>query len=191
MLAAYRTGHITPEQLARELQKLNARKASLLQDVGKPQPKTPIPFESIEAACKHLSGRLDQMNGHEKRELVRMLVDKVVFYGDRADVFGVLPVNANTSGHEAVFSNRSAIATADFHDRRKILHCNVTRQPNALWIVLQPREAWGFEQPHRFLIFDRDSKFCADVISAVRQHGAEPVRTCASPKLFTFAGSMT
>jgi hypothetical protein len=23
--------------------------------------------------------------------------------------------------------------------RRKILHCNVTRQPNAFWIVLQPR----------------------------------------------------
>ena len=34
------------------------------------------------------------------------------------------------------------------HDRRKILHCNVTRQPNALWIVLQLREAWGYDQPH-------------------------------------------
>ena len=48
------------------------------------------------------------------------------------------------------------------HDRRKILHCNVTRQPNALWIVLQLREAWGFDQPQRFLIFDRDAKFSAD-----------------------------
>src|ERR1035438_9388816 len=47
------------------------------------------------------------------------------------------------------------------HDRRKILHCNVTRQPNAFWIVLQLREAWGFEPPPRFLIFDRDSKFSA------------------------------
>ena len=36
------------------------------------------------------------------------------------------------------------------HDRRKILDCNVTRQPNALWIVLQLREAWGYDQPHRF-----------------------------------------
>ena len=63
------------------------------------------------------------------------------------------------------------------HDRRKILHCNVTRQPTALWIVQQLREAWGFEQPHRFLIFDRDAKFSAAVISTVKQNGTEPVRT--------------
>jgi len=36
--------------------------------------------------------------------------------------------------------------------------------------MLQLREAWGFEQLHRFLIFDRDAKFCADVISAIRQN---------------------
>ena len=40
------------------------------------------------------------------------------------------------------------------HDRRKTLRCNVTRQPNAFWIVLQLRETWGYDQPHRFLIFD-------------------------------------
>jgi putative transposase len=92
-------------------------------------------------------------------------------------------------------NHREAIAAMDFftmprltfgvlycffvigHDRRKILHCNVTRQPNALWIVLQLREAWGFEQPHKFLIFDRDSKFSADVASAIKQNDAEPVRT--------------
>jgi transposase InsO family protein len=92
-------------------------------------------------------------------------------------------------------NHREAIAAMDFftvptltfgvlycffvigHDRRKILHCNVTRQPNALWIVLQLRETWGFEQPQRFLIFDRDAKFSADVISTVKQNGTEPVRT--------------
>ncbi len=63
------------------------------------------------------------------------------------------------------------------HDRRKILHCNVTCQPSALWIVLQMREAWGYDQPHRFLIFDRDAKFSADVISSVKRNGTEPVRT--------------
>ena len=61
--------------------------------------------------------------------------------------------------------------------RRRILHCSVTRQPNALWIVLHLREAWGYEQPHPFLIFDRDAKFSADVISTVKQNGTEPVRT--------------
>jgi transposase InsO family protein len=63
------------------------------------------------------------------------------------------------------------------HDRRKILHCNVTPQPSALWIVLQLREAWGYEQPQRSLIFDRDAKFSADVVGTVQQNGTEPVRT--------------
>ena len=98
-------------------------------------------------------------------------------------------------------NHRQAIAAMDFftvptltfgvlycffvigHERRKILHCNVTRQPNALWIVLQLREAWGFEQPHKFLIFDRDAKFSADVVSAIKQNGAEPVRDRFSKSL--------
>ena len=63
------------------------------------------------------------------------------------------------------------------HDRRKILHCNVTRQPTELWIVLQLHEVWGYDRPHRFLIFDRDAKFSADVVAAVKQQGTEPVRT--------------
>ena len=63
------------------------------------------------------------------------------------------------------------------HERRKILHFNVTRNPNALWVVQQLREAWAYEQPHRFLLFDRDAKFGADVDSAVRDMGSQPTRT--------------
>src|SRR5215475_13400331 len=37
-------------------------------------------------------------------------------------------------------------------DRRKILHFNVTRNPNALWVVQQLREACAYKQPHRFLL---------------------------------------
>ena len=92
-------------------------------------------------------------------------------------------------------NHREAIAAMDFftvhtlrfgvlycffvigHDRRKILHFNVTRNPNAFWIVQQLREAWAYKQPHRFLLFDRDSKFGADVVSAVRDIGSQPTRT--------------
>ena len=63
------------------------------------------------------------------------------------------------------------------HDRRRILHFNVTRNPNALWVVQQLREAWAYKQPHRFLLFDRDAKFGAEVLSAVRGMGSEPTRT--------------
>ena len=63
------------------------------------------------------------------------------------------------------------------HDRRKILHFNVTRNPNALWVVQQLREAWAYKQPHKFLLFDRDTNFGADVVSAVRGMGSHPTRT--------------
>jgi transposase InsO family protein len=63
------------------------------------------------------------------------------------------------------------------HDRRKILGVNVTRNPNALWIVQQMREAWPYAPAPRFLLFDRDSKFGSDVVSAVRDMGSQPTRT--------------
>jgi putative transposase len=45
-------------------------------------------------------------------------------------------------------------------------------------VVLQLHEAWEYgEQSPRFLIFDRDSKFSADVISTVKTMGFQPVRT--------------
>src|SRR5437016_3026426 len=92
-------------------------------------------------------------------------------------------------------NHREAIAAMDFftvptltfgflycffvigHDRRKILHFHVTRNPHALWVVQQLREAWAYTQPHRFLLFDRDAKFGAEVVSAVRDMGSEPTRT--------------
>jgi transposase InsO family protein len=92
-------------------------------------------------------------------------------------------------------NHREAIAAMDFftvptltfgvlycffvigHDRRTILRFNVTRNPNALWIAQQLREAWPYVPAHRFLLFDRDSKFGTDVISAVRDLGSQPTRT--------------
>src|SRR6201997_2209974 len=73
-------------------------------------------------------------------------------------------------------NHREAIAAMDFftvptltfgvlycffiigHDRRKILRFNVTRNPSALWIVQQMREAWPYASMHNFLLFHRDSK---------------------------------
>jgi transposase InsO family protein len=92
-------------------------------------------------------------------------------------------------------NHRDAIAAMDFftvptltfgvlycffvigHDRRKILRCNVTRNPNALWIVQQMREAWPYAAAHRFLLFDHDSKFGSEVVSCAKDMGSEPVCT--------------
>src|SRR6516225_4900860 len=53
------------------------------------------------------------------------------------------------------------------HDRRRIVHCNVTRHPTSLWIVQQLQEVFPFDSAPRFLIFDRDAKYGWEVATAV------------------------
>ena len=56
------------------------------------------------------------------------------------------------------------------------MRCNVTRNPNTLWITLQLRETGGnSEQARRFLLFDQDSKAWADVVLIVKAR--QPLRT--------------
>ncbi len=92
-------------------------------------------------------------------------------------------------------NHREAIAAMDFftvptitfgmlycffvisHDRRRILHFNVTKHPTSRWIVQQLREAFPFESAPRFLIFDRDAKYGLEVPAAVRSLKISPVRT--------------
>jgi hypothetical protein len=54
------------------------------------------------------------------------------------------------------------------HDRRRILHFNVTKPPTNLWVIQPLREAFPFESAPRFLIFDRDAKYGLEVPVAVR-----------------------
>ena len=63
------------------------------------------------------------------------------------------------------------------HDRRRILHFNVTKHPTSLWIVQQLREAFPFGSAPRFLIFDRDAKYGLEVPVAVRSLSIGPVQT--------------
>jgi len=92
-------------------------------------------------------------------------------------------------------NHREAIAAMDFftvptitfgalycffvirHDRRRILHVNVTKHPTSGWIIQQLREAFPFEASHKYLILDRDQKFGLEVIAAVKATGIIPKRT--------------
>ena len=92
-------------------------------------------------------------------------------------------------------NHREAIAAMDFftvptitfsvlycffvisHDRRRILHFNVTKHPTSLWIVQQLREAFPFGSAPRFVIFDRDAKYGLEIPAAVRSLRVSPVRT--------------
>jgi len=92
-------------------------------------------------------------------------------------------------------NHREAIAAMDFftvptitfgvlycffiisHDRRRILHVNVTKHPTSGWIIQQLREAFPFEASRKYLIFDRDQKFGFEVIAAVKATRIIPKRT--------------
>jgi putative transposase len=63
------------------------------------------------------------------------------------------------------------------HGRRRILHFNVTRHPNAEWVAQQLREAFPEVGPYRYVILDRDSKFDASVITFLKATGLKPRRT--------------
>jgi transposase InsO family protein len=63
------------------------------------------------------------------------------------------------------------------HERRKILHFNVTHHPTAEWVVQQLRETFPDAGPYRYVILDRDAKFDADVIAFLKATGLKPKRT--------------
>ena len=57
------------------------------------------------------------------------------------------------------------------HDRRRILHFNVTAHPTAEWTGQQLREAFPFDQLPRYLLRDRDAIFGNDFREQVRDMG--------------------
>jgi putative transposase len=92
-------------------------------------------------------------------------------------------------------NHREAIAAMDFftlptltfgvlycffviaHERRRILHWNVTKQRTSAWVVQQLREAFPYDSAPGYLIFDRGSNFNEEVIDTVKSFGIQPKRT--------------
>ena len=63
------------------------------------------------------------------------------------------------------------------HGRRRIIHFNVTTNPTAQWVIRQLRESFPGDSAIRFLIYDNDSIFSAEVSKSVRSLGITPKRT--------------
>jgi putative transposase len=92
-------------------------------------------------------------------------------------------------------NHREAIAAMDFftvptltfsvlycffviaHERRRILHFNVTQHPSSVWVIQQLREAFPYDSAPRYLIFDRGSNFNEAVTDTVKSFGIQPKRT--------------
>jgi putative transposase len=61
------------------------------------------------------------------------------------------------------------------HDRRRIVHFNVTAHPTAEWTGQQLREAFPFEQVPRYLLRDRDRIFDREFRKDVEAMGIKEV----------------
>jgi transposase InsO family protein len=61
------------------------------------------------------------------------------------------------------------------HDRRRIVHFNVTAHPTAEWTAQQLREAFPFDQIPRYLLRDRDGIFGQDFRKQVSNMGIKEV----------------
>jgi hypothetical protein len=91
-------------------------------------------------------------------------------------------------------NHREAIAAMDFftvptlafgalycffviaHDRRRILHFNVTRYPATPWVAQQLREAFPYDPAPEYLIMDREHTFNGEVLDTLESLGVSPVR---------------
>jgi putative transposase len=61
------------------------------------------------------------------------------------------------------------------HDRRRIIHFNVTTHPTAEWTAQQLRESFPFDKIPKYLLRDRDGIFGHDFRTQVRAMGIEEV----------------
>ncbi|MBT7616204.1 MAG: DDE-type integrase/transposase/recombinase, partial [Calditrichaeota bacterium] len=63
------------------------------------------------------------------------------------------------------------------HDRRKIVHFNVTASPSAAWTGQQIIEAFPWDNAPKYMIRDNDSIYGADFKQRVNSAGIKQVRT--------------
>ncbi len=63
------------------------------------------------------------------------------------------------------------------HDRRRIVHFNVTSSPSAIWTGQQIINAFPYGRVPRFILRDRDSIYCREFKRRVKNIGVEEVIT--------------
>jgi putative transposase len=61
------------------------------------------------------------------------------------------------------------------HERRRVVHCNITEHPTAPWTAQQVVEAFPWEEAPRYLLRDRDRIYSASFQQRVRHMGIEEV----------------
>ena len=109
ILGAYRTGIITPAQLGRELEQIKQRRNMVHTRLAELSPAADFSTEEVhglvEDFCRSIAARVESFGDEDKRQLLRTLVTKVVFQGDRAVILGRIPYHPTpasaTEGYSA------------------------------------------------------------------------------------------
>ena len=81
------------------------------------------------------------------------------------------------------------------HERRQVMHFNVTAHPTSMWISQQLVEAFPYEEAPRFLIRDGDKKYGDAVVRRIVSLGIDDTPTSAgspweNPYAEIFIGSI-
>jgi site-specific DNA recombinase len=131
ILEAYRLGVLTPAILGRELEQLKVRRATLLQRQGelnaqRQQPPLAVIRRTIFDYCREVAQRLAAFTEAERQRLLQMLIEVVIFKGDRVTIKGFIPPpNAPTpqmketgnAQEQANFSLADGIAPTETYSR--------------------------------------------------------------------------
>jgi transposase InsO family protein len=154
---------------------------------------------AISLEVQALIRRLATENPWRARRIQAEL-EKLGFTVSLATVSRYLPKQRSHDGQRQRWmtflrNHRDAIAAMDFlvvqtvrfkllyvwfvieHDRRGLVHVNVTAHPTSSWTIQQLREAFPDEASTRFLIHDHDTIFSDRVTEAIDQLGMKPKRT--------------
>ncbi len=63
------------------------------------------------------------------------------------------------------------------HQRRRIIHANVTVHPTSQWVIQQIRESFPDDLAPTYLVFDNDTIFSSKVSASIESLGITPKRT--------------
>ncbi len=114
ILDAYRTGVISPGQLAGQLETLKAQRASLDLQRSRSEHATTIPGEQVEKSvtdyCAEAAANLAVFSDDQWQDLLRTVVKSIIFEGSNIVIQGKIPIpEAGDSG--APISIRSPVPT--------------------------------------------------------------------------------
>ena len=76
-----------------------------------------------------------------------------------------------------IFFKAIYVFVAISHDRRKILHWNVTRHPSSDWAIQQLRQTFDFDATTKYVIRDNDQIFSEDFKQAIKRFGLKDTPT--------------